>query len=106
MLIVVLLVVLFAICASQQRFAIAFNGKPQRVQLLISRAILNLISNGIAPLLQLAITDELAAFVLPMDKYYIRPGFDAHDQVFGNFQQLRDASDTNAEFLSRLKATK
>jgi hypothetical protein len=97
MLIVVLLVVLFAI---------AFDGKPQRMHLLTSRAILNLISNGIAPLLQLAITDELSAFVLPMDKHYIRPGFDTHDQAFGNFQQLCDASDTNADFLSRLKATK
>jgi hypothetical protein len=38
--------------------------------LLPSGAILNLTGNGIAPLLQLAITDELSAFISAMDEYY------------------------------------
>jgi hypothetical protein len=80
MLIVVLLVVLFAV---------VFDGKPQGSQLLPSGAVLNLTGNGILPLSQFAVTDELSAFITAMDKYHIRPAFDAQDQVFGNFQELR-----------------
>jgi len=63
--------------------------------LLPSGAVLNLTGNGILPLSQFALatkerlTDELSAFITAMDKYHIRPAFDAQDQVFGNFQELR-----------------
>jgi hypothetical protein len=39
-----------------------------------------------------------------MDEEDVCPTFDAHNQVFGNFQQLGDASEGDAEFLSRLEA--
>jgi hypothetical protein len=32
---------------------------------------------------------ELSTLITAMDKYHIRPAFDAQDQVFGNFQELR-----------------
>jgi hypothetical protein len=64
---------------------IFFDRKPQGAQLLPGRAILNLTGNGILPLSQFPITDELSAFILAMDKYDIRPAFDAHNQVFGDF---------------------
>jgi hypothetical protein len=35
------------------------------------------------------LTDELSTLITTMDKYHIRPAFDAQDQVFGNFQELR-----------------
>ncbi len=69
-LVVVLLVVLVAII---------LNGKPQGAQLLPSGAVLNLIGNGIKPLSQLAVTDELSAFVLAMDKDDVLPAFNAHN---------------------------
>jgi hypothetical protein len=81
---------------------------------LPSGAILNLTGYSIAPLSQLAITDELSAFISAMDKYHICPTFNAQNQVFGNFQQLRDKPNgmlrdrtyTNAEFFRRLEAAK
>jgi hypothetical protein len=65
---------------------IVLNGKPQRSQLLAGGAVLNLAGNGIEPMLQAAVTDELSAFVDAMDKDDICPAFDAHDRVFGNFE--------------------
>ncbi len=66
-------------------FVILFNHQPLLPQLLPSGAIVNLTSNGILPLLQLAITDELSASIATMDKYNICPAFDPYNQVFGNF---------------------
>jgi hypothetical protein len=31
------------------------------------------------------LTDELSAFISAVDKYYIRPAFNAQNQVFGDF---------------------
>jgi hypothetical protein len=59
MLIVILVFVLFAIF---------FNGLPQGAQFLRGGAVLNLTGDGIEPLLQLAITDELSAFITAMDE--------------------------------------
>jgi hypothetical protein len=81
MLIVVLLFVLFAV---------VFYGLPQGTQLLPSGAVLNLTGNGILPLSQFTITEELSAFISAMDKYHICPAFDSHNQVFGNFEELSD----------------
>jgi hypothetical protein len=64
---------------------IFFERKPQGAQLLPGRAILNLTGNGILPLSQLAITDELSALVAAMDKDDVCPTFNAHNQVFGDF---------------------
>ena len=69
-------------------------------------AVLNLTSNGIKPLSQLAVTDELSAFICAMNEEDVCPAFDTHNQVFGNFQQLSNATKGDAEFLGRLEATK
>ena len=97
MLIVILVFVLFAIF---------FNGKPQGAQFLRGGAVLNLIGDGIEPLLQPAITDELSAFISAMNEYHIRPALDAYNQVFGNFQQQSDRPYSNTEFLRGLEAAK
>jgi hypothetical protein len=60
-------------------FTIFFNYRPERSQFLAGGAVLNLIGNGIEPMLQSAVTDELSAFIGAMDKDDIRPVFDAHD---------------------------
>jgi hypothetical protein len=73
---------------------------------LPSGAVLNLTGNGIEPLSQFAITDELSANIAAMDKDYVCPAFDAHNLVFGNFQQSSDRTYSNAEFLTRLDAAK
>jgi hypothetical protein len=72
--------------------------------LLPGGTLLNLKGNSIKPLSQLAIADELSALISAMDEEDVCPTFDAHNQVFGNFQQLGDASEGDAEFLSRLEA--
>jgi hypothetical protein len=66
-------------------FPIFFNYKPERSQFLTDGAVLNLIGNGIEPMLQSAVTDELSAFIGAVDKDDIRPAFDAYNTVFGNF---------------------
>jgi len=70
MLVVILLVVLFAV---------VFNCKPQPAQLLPGGTILNLTGNGILPLSQLAIADELSALVAAMDKDNVFPAFDTQN---------------------------
>ena len=87
-------------------FAVFFNGKPQGAKLLPGGAVLNLIGNRIEPLSQLAITNELSAFISAMDKDDVCPKFDPHNPVFGNFQESSDASEGDAEFLGRLEAAK
>ncbi len=67
---------------------------------------MNLTGNGVLPLSQSPITDELSTLIPAMDKHYICPVFNANYQVFGNFQELCDASDGDVEFLSRLEAAK
>ncbi len=75
---------------------------------------MNLTCPGIKQMSQPAVTDELSAFIGAMDKDDICPAFDAHNQVFGNFQQLRDSlrdsfasrSYSNSEFIGRLEAAK
>jgi hypothetical protein len=74
-----IVVLLFVFCE------IFFDCKPQGVQLWTGGAVLNLIGNGIEPMLQSAVTDELAAFIGAMDEDDICPAFNSHDQVFGNF---------------------
>jgi len=74
-----IVVLLFVFCE------IFFDRKPQGVQLWAGEAVLNLIGNGIEPMLQPAITDELSAFIGAMDEDDIWPAFNSHDQVFGNF---------------------
>jgi hypothetical protein len=87
-------------------FAVVFNRKPQRAQLLPGGTILNLTGNGILPLSQLAITDELSALIAAMDKDDVFPAFDTQNLVFGNFQYLCNRAYTYAEFLGRLEAAK
>jgi hypothetical protein len=53
---------------------------------LAGGAVLNLASNGIEPMLQAAVTDELSALVDAMDKDDICPAFNVHDRVFGDFE--------------------
>jgi len=67
---------------------------------------LNLTGNGVLPLSQSPITDELSTLIPAMDKHYICPVFNANYQVFGNFQELCDRSYSNVEFLRRLEAAK
>jgi hypothetical protein len=47
--------------------------------LLAGGAVLNLTSNGIEPMLQPAVTDELSACIGAMDKNDIRPAFEAQN---------------------------
>ena len=95
-----IVILLFVLCV------IFFDGQPQRAQLLPSGAVLNLAGDGIEPLLQFPIADELSASSFAMDEYYICPAFDAQNFVFGTFQVLRDRIYSNAEFLGRLDAAK
>lgn len=67
-----------------------FNSQPQLAQLLAGGAVLYLTGNGILPLLELAITDELTALIPTVDEDDISPTFHAHNQVLGNFEQLCD----------------
>ncbi len=67
---------------------------------------MNLTGNGVLPLSQSPITDELSTLIPAMDKDYICPVFNANYQVFGNFQELCDATDTDVEFVGRLEVTK
>jgi hypothetical protein len=73
---------------------------------LAGRAVLNLTSDRILPLLQLPIAEKLSAFIPAMDKDDVCPAFDTHNQVFGNFEELSDAINGDAEFLARLEAAK
>ncbi len=97
---ILLVVLLFVL------FAVFFDRKPKRLHLLKGRAVLNLTCHGILPLLQFPIADELSPFILAMDKDDVCPAFDTQNLVFGDFQELCDASDGDAEFLSGLEAAK
>ncbi len=87
-------------------FAVFFNCQPKRSHLLKGGAVLNLTGNGILPVLQFPIADELSPFILAMDKDDVCPAFDTQNLVFGDFQQLSDRAYGNAEFLARLEAAK
>jgi hypothetical protein len=73
---------------------------------LAARAVLNLTGDRILPLLQLSVTEELSAFICAIDKDDVCPAFDTHYQVFGNFEELSNAINGDAEFLARLEAVK
>lgn len=67
---------------------------------------LDLMGDRILPFFQVPVRDKLSAFVAPVYKHHVSPGFHSLNQILADFEQLGDRPYGDAELFRGLDAAK
>lgn len=86
--------------------AILFNGRGELRKFGEVGAGLNLVRDGVLPFLQLAVGDKLSTFVTSVYEHDVSPRLDSLNYILGDFQELRDRPNSDAELFRGFDAAK